>query len=97
MLSWNFKIISVNFMFPLYIVMPALDASRASLVAQMVIRLQCRRPRFDSWVDKVPWRTEWQPTPGFLPGKFLKSQTQLRDFHFTSNTSKNFLTPMQYS
>ena len=41
MLSWNFKIISVNFMFPLYIVMPALEASRASLVAQMVKESVC--------------------------------------------------------
>ena len=22
----------------------------------------------DPWVGKVPWRREWQPTPGFLPG-----------------------------
>ena len=30
---------------------------------------QCRRPRFDPWVRKTPWRTEWLPTPIFLPGK----------------------------
>ena len=23
----------------------------------------------DSWVRKMPWRREWQPTPVFLPGK----------------------------
>ena len=23
----------------------------------------------DSWVMKMPWRREWQPTPVFLPGK----------------------------
>ena len=28
----------------------------------------CERPRFNPWVWKVPWRREWQPTPGFLPG-----------------------------
>jgi len=28
-----------------------------------------RRPRFDSWVGKIPWRRKWQPTPVFLPGK----------------------------
>ena len=28
---------------------------------------QCRRPRFDPWVRKIPWRREWQPTPVFLP------------------------------
>ena len=29
--------------------------------------LQCRRPRFNPWVSKIPWRREWQPTPVFLP------------------------------
>ena len=33
------------------------------------ICLQCRRPGFDPWVGKIPWRTEWQPTALFLPGK----------------------------
>ena len=33
------------------------------------IHLQCRRPGFDPWVGKVPWRKEWQPTPVFLPGE----------------------------
>ena len=27
------------------------------------------RPGFDPWVGKIPWRTKWQPTPVFLPGK----------------------------
>ena len=57
-----------------------------------VVCLQCRRPRFDSWVGKIPWRRKWQPIPIFLPGKshgqrsFLgyspwghKSQTLLSD------------------
>ena len=30
---------------------------------------QCRRPGFDPWVEKIPWRREWQPTPVFLPGE----------------------------
>ena len=25
---------------------------------------------FDPWVRKTPWRSEWQPTPVFLPGDF---------------------------
>ena len=33
------------------------------------ICLQCRRPRFDPWVGKIPWRRAWQPTPVFLPGE----------------------------
>ena len=30
------------------------------------IRLQCRRPRFDSWVGKICWRRDRLPTPVFL-------------------------------
>ena len=33
---------------------------------------QCRRhrrPRFHTWVGKIPWRRKWQSTPVFLPGK----------------------------
>ena len=30
------------------------------------IRLQCRRPRFDSWVGKFPWRRDRLPSPVFL-------------------------------
>ena len=40
----------------------------ASLVAQMVISLQCGKPGFDFWVGKIPWRRAWQPTPVFSPG-----------------------------
>ena len=34
------------------------------------ICLQCRRPRFDPWVRKIPWRKEWLHTPVFLSGEF---------------------------
>ena len=33
---------------------------------------QCRRlkrPRFNSWVGKIPWRRAWPHTPVFLPGE----------------------------
>ena len=33
------------------------------------IFLQCRTPGFDSWVRKIPWRREWQPSSVFLPGE----------------------------
>ena len=33
------------------------------------ICLRCRRPGFNPWVRKIPWRRKWQPTPLFLPGK----------------------------
>ena len=29
-----------------------------------------KRNGFYSWVDKIPWKRAWQPTPVFLPGKF---------------------------
>ena len=35
---------------------------------QQRICLQCRRPRFDPWVRKMPWRRKQKPTPVFLPG-----------------------------
>ena len=36
-------------------------------MSQMVKnRLQCRKPQFDSWVEKILWRRERQPTPVFL-------------------------------
>ena len=31
--------------------------------------LKCRRPGFDPWVGKIPWKRKWQPTPVFLPGE----------------------------
>ena len=34
------------------------------------IHLQCRRPRFNPLVGKIPWRRKWQPTPVFLPREF---------------------------
>ena len=71
----------------------------ASLMAQTAKNLPvCRRPRFSSWVGKIPWRLEWLSTPVFLPGKSheqknrrawwatvhgaAKSQTQLSNKHF---------------
>ena len=30
---------------------------------------QCRRPGFDPWVGKIPWRRKWQPTAVVLPGE----------------------------
>jgi len=47
-----------------------LQYSRASLVAQLIKnRPQCRRPGFDPWVGKIPWRRERLPTPVFWPGE----------------------------
>ena len=46
--------------------------SLASLVAQVVKNMPAMkeiRPRFDSWVSKIPWRRKWQPTSVFFPGE----------------------------
>ena len=69
-----------------------LQYSWASLVAQLVkrIHLQCRRPGFDPWVRKIPWRREGLPTAVFWPGEchggivhgVAKTHTWLSDFHF---------------
>ena len=32
---------------------------------------RCRRCGFDPWVEKIPWRRKWQPTPVSLPGDFM--------------------------
>ena len=60
------------------------------------IFLQCGRPRFDPWVEKIPCRRERLPTPLFWPGEsqdsismgVTKSRTQLGNFHFTPLTSQ---------
>ena len=28
------------------------------------------RHRFSPWVEKIPWRREWQPTPIYMPEEF---------------------------
>ena len=43
------------------------------------ICLQCRRPGFDPWVGKIPWRRKWQPTPVVLPRK-LHGRRSLVDY-----------------
>ena len=32
---------------------------------------RCKRPGFDPWVGKIPWKRKWQPTPVFLPGDLM--------------------------
>ena len=34
------------------------------------LKLKCRRPGFNPWVGKIPWKREWQPTPVFFPEDF---------------------------
>ena len=53
-----------------------LNKSWASRVAQTIKNLQCRRPEFDLWVGKIPWKMEWLPTPAFFPGEFHGQKSQ---------------------
>ena len=41
----------------------------AAQVVQWLRICQYRRPWFNPWVGKIPWRRKWQPTPVFLPEK----------------------------
>ena len=48
----------------------SVQTTRASLVAKLVEHQpQCRRPGFDPWVGKIPWRRDRLPTPVFWPGE----------------------------
>ena len=71
------------------------------MVAQQSrICLLCRRPGFDPWVGKMPWRRAWQPTPVFLPREshgqrslagchpVTQSRTQLKWLNSSSSSSR---------
>ena len=47
---------------------PKLQASAGSSGEESAY--QYRRPGFDPWVKKIPWRRECLPTPVFLPAEF---------------------------
>ena len=41
---------------------------------------QCRRHKkcgFDPWIEKIPWKREWQPTPFFLLEKFCGQRSMV--------------------
>ena len=42
---------------------------------QSRVCLQCRRPRFDPWFWRIPWRRKRQPTPVLLPWKSHKQRS----------------------
>ena len=92
---------------PLAVYFPHGEADVSMLFSQFVLppassglppwlSLRCRRPRFDPWVGKIPWRRERLPTPVFWPREglensmdcvvrgFTKSRAQRSDFHFHS-------------
>ena len=73
---------------------------KASLVSETIKNLLAmRRPGFDPWVGKIPWRREWQPITVFLPGEFHGErslagyspwgcqESRLGDLHYIKNWS----------
>ena len=52
---------------------------------------QCRRPGFDPWVGKIPWRRERVLTPAFWPGEF--SPWGCRELYPTEQISFSFFKP----
>ena len=45
------------------------DSSNSSWLNGKEYFCQCKRHGFDSWVEKIPWRSKWKPNPVFLSGK----------------------------
>ena len=50
------------------------------------ICLQCRRPRLDPWIGKIPWRRKWLPTPVFLPGNTMDRGAWWSTVHGTTKS-----------
>ena len=54
------------------------------------IYLQYRRPGFNPWVGKIPWRREWPPTPVFLPGEFHRQRSLAAIVHDITESHKTY-------
>ena len=54
------KLLQLQWTFHCFIVCP--HNQRSWWLRQQRIYLQFRRPGFDPWVGKIPWRREWLPT-----------------------------------
>ena len=48
-----------------------LEKPKNTGVGSLSLLQECRRPRFNPCVRKIPLRGKWQPTLVFLPGKYL--------------------------
>ena len=46
---------------------------------QQGIRLQCRRSGFGDWVETIPWRKEWLPTPVYQTLKTSQVALDVKD------------------
>ena len=52
---------------------------------------QCRRWKFNPWVQKTPWRRKQQPTPVYLPGKFQGQRNWRATVHGVTKQSDTTL------
>ena len=58
------------------------------------ICLQCKRPRFNTWVGKIPWRRKWQPihyscldnSMDEEPSRLQSMESQRIGHHWVANT-----------
>ena len=60
---------------------------------------RCKRPGFDPWVGKFPWRRKWQPIPVFLPGKSHGQRSLAKEFDMSEHacTHTHFFSHFQHS
>ena len=51
---------------------------------------RCKRHGFDPWVEKIPWRRKWQPTPVFLPGNSMDRGAWQATVHEVTKSGNNY-------
>ena len=56
---------------------------------------KCRRPEFNPWVGKTPWRRAWQPTPVFLPGESHEQRSEWVAVHGVAGSDTTEATKQQ--
>ena len=59
---------------------------------QLRICLQCRRPWINPWIRKILWRSEWQPSPVFLPGEFHGQRSLMGYSPWSLRVGHNWMT-----
>ena len=56
-----------------------------------------RRPGFNPWVRKIPWRRKWQPTPVFLLGNLVDGGAWWATVHGVTKSWTQLSTHIKYS
>ena len=63
------KLVELGYSRSIFFIRFDLGSSVGKKKKKKKIHLQCRRPRFDPWVGRIPRRRKWQPTLVFLSEK----------------------------